>query len=58
LAGGIRGIQCQQIGGRRGATLHYIENQAAHHQKQTFQDEFRALLVKHEIAFDEKWLWG
>ena len=35
----------------------YIERQEEHHQKQTFQDEFRALLVRHGIEFDEKYLW-
>jgi putative transposase len=35
----------------------YIANQDEHHAKQTFQDEFRALLVRHGIAFDEKYLW-
>jgi putative transposase len=35
----------------------YIANQEQHHKKLTFQDEFRALLVKHGIEFDEKYLW-
>jgi putative transposase len=35
----------------------YIANQPEHHAKRTFQDEFRGMLVKHEIAFDEKYLW-
>src|SRR5262245_51978434 len=34
----------------------YILKQDAHHRKQSFQDEFRALLVKHGIQFDEKYL--
>lgn len=35
----------------------YIENQAAHHHKMTFQDEFIALLKKHRIEYDERFLW-
>jgi REP element-mobilizing transposase RayT len=34
----------------------YILNQREHHKKQSFEDEFRALLQKHEIEFDEKYL--
>ena len=34
----------------------YIENQKVHHQKSAFQDEFRALLERHNLAFDEKFL--
>ena len=36
----------------------YISNQEEHHRKTTFQDEFRALLKKHGIAFDEQYVWG
>ncbi|MCC6797279.1 MAG: transposase [Candidatus Hydrogenedentes bacterium] len=35
----------------------YIAHQETHHQKQTFQDEFRDLLQKHEIEWDEKYVW-
>jgi hypothetical protein len=35
----------------------YIQNQEEHHTKQTFQDELRILLRKHEIAFDERYVW-
>jgi putative transposase len=35
----------------------YIENQEAHHRKQTFQDEFREMLRKHGIEWDEKYVW-
>ncbi len=34
-----------------------IRNQKAHHQDRTFEDEFRALLIKHEIEFDERYLF-
>jgi putative transposase len=35
----------------------YIANQEKHHRKMTFQDELRALLRKHEIDFDERYVW-
>ncbi len=35
----------------------YIAGQEEHHRKMTFQDELRALLRKHEIAFDERYVW-
>jgi len=36
----------------------YIQNQRAHHQMQNFQDEYLALLKKHEVEYDERYLWG
>lgn len=36
--------------------INYIKNQEQHHQKTTFVDEYKALLVEHEIEFDEKYL--
>jgi len=35
----------------------YIARQDEHHRKQTFQDELRALLRKHNIEFDERYVW-
>ncbi|HVX57543.1 MAG TPA: transposase [Candidatus Saccharimonadales bacterium] len=35
----------------------YIRNQKEHHHKMTFQDELRALLRRHQIEFDERYLW-
>ncbi len=35
----------------------YIRNQAQHHQKMTFQDEYRRLLERYRVAFDEKYVW-
>ena len=34
-----------------------IRNQAQHHQKMTFQDEYRRLLERYKVAFDEKYVW-
>ncbi len=36
-------------------TVQYIKNQAEHHHKMSFQQEFLALLKKHRIAYDELW---
>jgi len=35
----------------------YIENQDEHHNRVTFQDELRALLRRHKIEFDERYVW-
>jgi REP element-mobilizing transposase RayT len=35
----------------------YIRNQAEHHRARSFQDEFRAFLERHRVAFDEKYVW-
>ena len=35
----------------------YIAGQEQHHRKMTFQDEFRALLWRHGIDFDERFVW-
>jgi putative transposase len=35
----------------------YIEGQEAHHQKQCFEEEYRALLKKYCIEWDEKYVW-
>jgi putative transposase len=36
---------------------HYIADQAEHHRARSFQEEFVALLNRHGIAFDERYLW-
>lgn len=35
----------------------YIANQSMHHAKVSFQDEFRAFLNRHGVAFDERYVW-
>jgi REP element-mobilizing transposase RayT len=37
--------------------IEYIKNQQEHHRKMTFQEEFLALLKKHGIEYDERYLW-
>ncbi len=35
----------------------YIQNQESHHAKTSFQDEFRTLLKRHDLDFEERYLW-
>jgi putative transposase len=35
----------------------YIAGQEEHHRKVTFQDEFRQLLHRYEIEFEERYVW-
>ena len=37
--------------------LDYVSTQENHHRTRTFQDEYREFLRKHEIAFDERYVW-
>jgi hypothetical protein len=37
--------------------LDYIRKQEEHHRKVSFKEEFLAFLEKHEIDYDEKYLW-
>jgi REP-associated tyrosine transposase len=38
-------------------TIKYIRGQKEHHRKMTFQEEFLALLKRHQIPYDERYLW-
>jgi putative transposase len=38
--------------------VRYIEQQEEHHRKFSFQEEFLALLKKHDIDFDERYIWN
>lgn len=40
-----------------GATTDYIASQEEHHRTVTFQDEFRAFLQRHNIPYDERYIW-
>ena len=37
--------------------LRYVEEQPAHHRTRTFQEEYRELLGKHGVQFDERYAW-
>lgn len=39
------------------AVKNYIAGQEEHHRKVAFQDEFRELLRRYEIEFDERYVW-
>lgn len=36
----------------------YIVDQESHHHIKSFEDEYRALMEKHQIDFDPKFLYG
>ena len=38
-------------------TVSYIQSQKEHHKKLTFQEEFRQILKKHGIEYDERYVW-
>jgi hypothetical protein len=40
------------------AVIKYIDSQEAHHRKISFEDEFVALLKKHGVPFDLKYVFG
>jgi putative transposase len=35
----------------------YIRNQEEHHRRETFQDEYRRLLAKYGLEYDERYVW-
>ncbi|WFB36625.1 IS200/IS605 family transposase [Kiritimatiellota bacterium B12222] len=35
----------------------YIQNQVSHHQKESFQEEFRGFITRHGFSVDEKYMW-
>jgi len=38
-------------------TVQYIRTQKEHHQKKTFQEELLAILKKHGIEYDDRYIW-
>jgi len=40
------------------ATVQYIAGQAEHHRRRDFQAEFLAILKKHRIEYDPRYVWG
>jgi putative transposase len=51
---GIFGVSASHVD----AVVRYIRTQAAHHRRMTFEDEFIALLEKHGIAYDPRYVFG
>jgi REP element-mobilizing transposase RayT len=39
------------------SVIFYITNQHEHHRRISFQDEYRALLKKYNVDYDEKYVW-
>ena len=39
------------------AVRKYIANQEEHHRRKTFQEEYREFLDKHQVPYDEKYVW-
>ena len=37
--------------------VHYIQHQEEHHRKMTFKEEFIEFLEKHNIEYDERYIW-
>jgi REP element-mobilizing transposase RayT len=37
--------------------VRYIERQEQHHRTQSFQEEYRNLLEKYRVGFDERYVW-
>jgi putative transposase len=50
---GLFGVSPNQMAGVRV----YVETQEEHHRKETFQEEFRRLLIEAGIDFDERYVW-
>ena len=40
------------------ALKRYIAGQKEHHRGRTFEDEYRALLLRYGVEFDEQFVWG
>jgi REP element-mobilizing transposase RayT len=51
---GVFGVSFSQLAGVR----EYVRSQAEHHRTRTFQEEYREFLRRHEIEFDEAYLWS
>jgi putative transposase len=39
------------------AVTQYVSDQERHHKTTTFQDEYRAFLKRHNVSFDERYVW-
>jgi putative transposase len=39
------------------AVIKYIEDQAKHHARMGYQDEFRAICARHCVEIDERYVW-
>ncbi|MFO7977681.1 MAG: IS200/IS605 family transposase [Bacteroidales bacterium] len=39
------------------AVMNYIANQKSHHEKITYQDEYRAFMKRYQMEYDERYVW-
>ena len=39
------------------AVTRYIQDQAEHHRKATFQEEYRRFLKRYQVPYDERYVW-
>jgi len=51
---GIFGVSASNVN----AVIRYIRTQEAHHRKMTFEEEFIALLKKHGVDYDPRYVFG
>ena len=40
------------------AVCDYVRRREEHHRKKTFREEYQEFLKRHDITFEEKYLWG
>ncbi len=53
-----RGYSCFSVSqSNLDSVVDYINRQAEHHTRMTYEDEVRNLLKKHGIEFDERYVW-
>jgi len=50
---GVFGVSYRELD----SVIAYVSNQESHHQKVSYQDEFRVLLREHGMNIDETYLW-
>jgi hypothetical protein len=55
LAGRLCSIQLSKS--QANTVKDYIHKQKEHHRIKTFQEEYRELLARHGISWDERYLW-
>ncbi len=50
---GAFSVSCSNVD----AVREYIDEQIEHHRGHTFQEEFRTFLKKHQVGYDERYIW-
>ena len=40
------------------SVTNYIQEQREHHQHRTFQEKYLDFLRKHQVEYDERYVWG